>query len=71
MDETVLNTHMVRNGISGVKILHNMFDLDYHPSSDLLHLRLLLKGLARDKTHVVQKALPMTLRRFFLKCTVV
>ena len=49
----------IRNYISGVKILHNMLDLDY-PSSDLLHLHLLLRGLAREKPHVVKKALPMT-----------
>ena len=44
----------IRNYISSVIILHNMLDLEY-PSSDLFHLRLRLRGLAREKPHVVKK----------------
>ena len=42
-----------------MKILHTALDFEY-PSSDLIHLRLLLRKLAREKPHAIKKALPMT-----------
>ena len=49
----------VRNYLSAVKTLHSLLDLKY-PETDLMQLKLLLRGIARSKQHVPRKASPIT-----------
>lgn len=49
----------IRNYLSAIKVLHTILELDY-PTAELIHLRLLLRGLARENPHVPKKALPIT-----------
>lgn len=53
------SVNSIRNYLSGVKLLHTLLELDY-PSAELIHLRLLLRGLARKNPHVPKQALPLT-----------
>ena len=53
------SVNSIKNYLSGIKTLHTLLDLNY-PSDELIHLRLLLRGLARIKSHVPKKALPIT-----------
>jgi hypothetical protein len=49
----------IQNYISGVKLLHLFKGIDY-PQFDSFHLRLVLKGLARDNPHCSNQACPIT-----------
>jgi hypothetical protein len=49
----------IQNYISGVKLLHLFKGIDY-PQFDSFHLRLVLKGLARDNPHCPNQACPIT-----------
>ena len=51
--------HQHLNYISSVKLLHLFKDIDY-PQFDSVHLRLVLKGLARDNPHCPKQACPIT-----------
>ena len=49
----------IQNYISGVKLLHLFKGIDY-PQFDSFHLRLVLKGLARDNPHCPKQECPIT-----------
>ena len=49
----------IQNYLSGVKTLHSLLDLDY-PREDMLQLKLLVRGISRDKQHIPRKAEPIT-----------
>jgi hypothetical protein len=49
----------IQNYISGVKLLHLFKGIDY-PQFDSFHLRLVLKGLARDNPYCPEQACPIT-----------
>ena len=53
------SVHSVRNYLSAVKTLHSLLDLSY-PDTDLMQLKLLLRGLARSKQHVPKQPSPIT-----------
>ena len=54
-----MSVHSVKNYLSAVKTLHSLLDLSY-PDTDLMQLKLLLRGLARSKQHVPKQASPIT-----------
>ena len=49
----------IQNYISGVKLLHLFKGIDY-PQFDSFHLKLVLKGLAKDNPHCPKQACPIT-----------
>jgi hypothetical protein len=49
----------MQNYISGVKLLHLSKGIDY-PQFDSFHLKLVLKGLAKDNPHCPKQACPIT-----------
>ena len=53
------SVHSVRNYLSAVKTLHSLLELIY-PDTDLMQLKLLLRGLACSKQHVPKQASPIT-----------
>ena len=62
------SVHSVQNYLSAVKTLHSLLDISY-PDTDLMQLKLVLRGLARSKQHVPKQARPVTpfiLKEMFL-----
>ena len=49
----------IQNYLSGVKTLHSMLDVVF-PSENVLQLKLLLRGIAREKQHIPRKAEPVS-----------
>ena len=59
LNRSFRSVQSIQNYLSGVKTLHAILDIEY-PTSDLLQLKLLLKGISRIKQHVPKKAAPIT-----------
>ena len=53
------STQSIQNYLSGVKTLHVMLDLDFS-NENIYQLKLLLRGIAREKLHVPTKAEPVS-----------
>ena len=49
----------IQNYLSGIKTLHSMLDLVFL-SENVLQLKLLLHGIAREKQHIPRKAEPVS-----------
>ena len=59
LNRSFRSVQRIQSYLSGVKTLHAILDIEY-PTSDLLRLKLLLKGISRIKQHVPKKAAPIT-----------
>ena len=59
MSRSFKSIQSIQNYISGVKLLHLFKGIEY-PQFDSFHLRLVLKGLARDNPHCPKQACPIT-----------
>ena len=49
----------IQNHLSGVKTLHSTLDVVF-PSENVLQLKLLLRGIAREKQHIPRKEEPVS-----------
>ena len=59
LSRSLSSPQSIRNYVSGLKTVHNLFDLPF-PSCSTLHVRLTFKGLDKCMSHVPNRAAPMS-----------